>query len=486
MRGPARIGWATAVLLAGCGQGSTSFPDGVGGSGGLAFQGNVVLARAAVVASDVDGDGANDLVAFDREGLGAVKCWRNEGGAYGEAPPAWSTSPEVVALRADCDARDDANLLEGLGVHRAETRAYVVLHVGDGVEGVATFPALDTVEPPSGSPGDLVRLRGEGLAAPGAPPSATFGGLAAQVLFAFSDEVFVVVPPGLPLGLVDVVLTTGGLSSIPVPFTVVARPAPVLESISPATVAPGTLALLYGEDLGTPLNEVVVTFAGVAAPRALALGEAVVAEVPADAVSGPVVVTVDGVASNALDVVVGALPAPVVTALVPAAASPGSLVRIEGTDLAVLGESVVVTFDGVRAALFGFGAGSLVAIVPASATDGDVVVTSGGRSSAGTPFDVVDRGAPRIDAADPPSAPAGSLVHLRGVDLVDLSAWRPGSLPPWPPFGDLRVTVGGLVARWVWPTVEGLDVLVPFEASTGDVVVRVNGVDSAPFPLTIP
>src|SRR5207244_5278363 len=133
-------------------------------------------------------DGRADLVGVDREGLSESKCWRNlGGGAYGEAPPSWPGAAGVRAVHDACDRQDDAALLEGLGVHRlgtgADTAPYAVLHVGDGAQDPEAFPALEGVEPTSGAPGTLVALSGTGLAARGAPPSVTFGGVSAQVLF---------------------------------------------------------------------------------------------------------------------------------------------------------------------------------------------------------------------------------------------------------------------------------------------------------------
>ncbi len=79
----------------------------------------------------------------------------------------------------------------------------------------------------------------------------------------------------------------------------------------------------------------------------------------------------------------------------------------------------------------------------------------------------------------------GDLLDVEGTDLVDLSGWRPGGLPTFPLFGDLRVTVGGKDAWFVVPTVEGLRLRVPSGAVSGDVVVTVNGIASAPAPITV-
>ena len=246
-----------------------------------------------------------------------------------------------------------------------------------------------------------------------------------------------------------------------------------------------TLLVLEGAHLGTPADRVEVTFAGAAPARALGLGRAAAVIVPSDAVTGPATVTVGGVTSAPFDVVVGDVPAPTVTALVPAAASVGSLVRVEGTDLLVPGDRIAVTFGGVRAVVFGVAPGAITVIVPTArptATWSWTWAAASRRASRSTSWRAAR---PRSRRSRRSDVTAGDAIDLAGTDLVDLSAWRVGGLPPFPPFGDLRVTVGGKAAWFVVPTADGLRVRVPFDAVSGDVVVTVNGVASAPVPITV-
>jgi hypothetical protein len=309
----------------------------------------------------------------------------------------------------------------------------------------------------------------------------------ATVLYAFPDFVLTVVPDGLPLGPVDVTLTRGGIAAGSVPFEVIATSVPEVLSVSPSRLAREALAFVRGRHLGGPLDEVAVAVGGAAAEHVLAFGEVLFFVVPPDATSGALVVTVDGVASAPFDVSVGALPAPAIASLEPAAASRGSLVRVRGTDFAVLGQRTRVSFGGAEAAIFAFAPDSLLAIVPPGAADGDVVVTVGSRSSAGAAFDVTERGPPTIAAVEPTTLDRASVARVRGTDLVDLSAWAPGALPPSPPFGALRVVVAGTTAWFVLPDETGLRFLVPPSAPVGatTLVVETNGTSSAAVPVTI-
>jgi|GEM_PF-3173128 len=476
--------------LTACGSGGTSFTAVAAGDGSGAIGGAALEWRTAAVTADFDDDGRTDLAALARDGSGRARCWRGTADGLVTVPAGWAGADALLAVSDDLDAQDDRGLLEGLGVHAVErigraALAYAVLHVGDATDDPALLPTIDALHPASGAANDLVVVEGDGLAARGVATTATVGGTTATVVLALADAVLLVVPTGLPAGPADLRIQRGAAVSAPATFDVRALAVPTVTSTRPSIAAVDTLLVLEGEHLGTPADRVEVTFAGAAPVRALGLGRAAAVIVPADAVTGPATVAVAGVASAPFEIALGDVPAPRVTALLPAAASVGSLVRVEGTDLVVPGDRVAVTFGGVRAVVFGVAPDAITVIVPTGAADGDVIVDVGGRLSTGLAFDVRTRGAPTIASVTPSDISAGDALDVAGTDLVDLSAWHVGGLPPFPLFGDLRVTVGGKAAWFVVPTADGLRVRVPFDAVSGDVVVMVNGVASGPAPITV-
>lgn len=483
--------------LAGCVAASFALASaacGGGGSGGAGGGSNVaapstVAARSALVSADLDGDGLADCATVARDGSGSTTALRNLGGGRYAAFETAAAGTTLRDLADACDLLDDASLTDGYAVHALERlgrspTAWAVLHVGDGAAATVGAPALEEVDPTSAPAGAVVALGGHDLAARGAETTVTVGGTDARVLFAFPDRVFFVVPD-VAVGPAEVVLSRGGTAAAPVALEVVATPVPTVTGTAPDTAVVGRVLVVRGEHLGTPFDVVEVAFSGAAPVRALSLGPVAAVVVPEGAVSGPAVLTVDGVASAPFPVTVGTAPTPSITALVPTAASVGSLVRIEGRDLLPIGERLEVTVGGARAAVFALRPGAVTVVVPPAALDGDVVVTVGGRASPGAPFDVLARGAPRVDAVDPTTVAPFAVVDVRGTDLVDLSAWVAGARPPRPPLGDLAVTVGGVGAWFVLPTVEGLRVVVPPDAVSGDLVVTVDGVASNPVPLTV-
>ena len=308
----------------------------------------------------------------------------------------------------------------------------------------------------------------------------SFDGVSAEVLIALPRFVLAVAPAGLATGDADVVVTRGEESSEAATFTVVSTPKPVLTSLYPEPLVTGHLAVVRGTNLGTPLDDVEVTIGDTDVSRFVPLGRRLMFEVPAAATDGPLVVTVNGVASDGLALEIASEhPAPEITELVPAAASPGTLVRIEGEHLFSFGDEVRVYFGTTEAAIFGFQRGAITAIVPLGAQTDDVTVKVGMRTSEGAAFEVLTRGAPTITALTPSSGNPRALIAIEGTDLYDLSAWRPGRTPPLRnPFGDVEVRFNGSRAFVAIPTVDGLAVRVPRGATTGEVTVRV-GIDTS-------
>ncbi len=476
---------AALLLAAGCGGGATA--DATGGTG------STPAALKAVITADVDLDGVNDILEIPFDLGGSVpaedaQCWR--GGPDGLTPAAdWREHPGVDAIRRDLAGRTEQDILDDEGAHHAggpQGLPYAVLHLEAGPDAPGD-PVIDALHPQSGRPGALVGLRGTGLAAHADETTVTFDGVDARILLALPRFVLVFVPDTTPLGFVDVVVHRGALTSEPAAFEVVAGAVPAITAVHPDPVIPGVLAVIRGTDLGTPADDVRVTFGGVAASHVLPLGRKIIVEVPAGALSGALIVTVDGVTSDGFPVDVGPrLDAPTLTKVTPASASPGSLVRLEGRDLFVIGQHPTVTFGTARADVFGRTPDGILAIVPAGA-NGEVAVTVGGRASNSLPFDRIDRGDPTITKITPDAARRGEIVLIEGTDLYDLGSLLTGGGPMGMPLHLPVVTFGTRRAFFAFPTESGVKVLVPFGASIGsvDVVVEHDGHRSSAVPFTI-
>ncbi len=479
----AALSWA--LVLAACGTGGTETAP----AGDLPGDAAQLPAARAVVTADVDGDGDNDVLSLPLDAKGdddeEADCWRTNDAGDVERMDAWRDHPVVERVRELLESLRDDEILADHGVHDGSA-PFAVLHLDRPErEEPPGDPLIDELHPENGTAGSLVGIRGHDLAARKETTSVTFDDVDAKVLVAFPGFVLAIVPDALPLGLVDVVVTRGEVASNAAAFEVVEQPTPLVTSVQPDPLSPGVIAIIEGMHLGTPLDDVSVSFGGADAEKVLPLGKRLVAKVPANATTGLLTVTVNGVTSDGVDIeVVGEQPAPELTSVTPAAASPGSLVEIDGEHLFVIGRKISVSFGTARAAIFGRGESSLIAVVPKGA-DGDIQVEVGGQSSNGLVFEVLERGLPQIDALEPSSGKPLDRVDIQGTDLYDLSFLVPGGPPSLRPLLEFSVTFGDARAFLVFPTVEGLRAVVPLRAETGDVVVTVDGKRSNAVPFTV-
>ena len=263
---------------------------------------------------------------------------------------------------------------------------------------------------------------------------------------------------------------------------------PVITVLEPDEGPVGTEVVIRGENFGSPIGALQgtsgVSFGGVwASPTTWSEGEVRV-EVPAGATTGPVVVTVGGVASEGLAFTVTGpgTGGPAVGTVSPAQGAAGTAVVIRGTDFgppegAEQG-TAGVSFGGVAGTPASWSEGEIRVPVPEGATEGPVVVTVGGQVSNGVGFTVTGAGAPRpsIVSVSPELATAGTEVVIRGENFGDEDGAVRG------------VSFGGV---WAEPTVwsEGeIRAAVPEGAPGGQVVVTVDGEasDGVGFTVTGP
>ena len=169
------------------------------------------------------------------------------------------------------------------------------------------------------------------------------------------------------------------------------RPSPAIVSLSPTAGVVGTPVTITGANFGATKGTSTVTFNGtVSTPTSWAAGSIVV-PVPAGATTGSVVVTVGGVASNAVPFTVVA-PAPSITSLSPTSGVVGTTVTITGANFGATQGTSTVTFNGTVSTPTSWAASSIVVPVPTGATTGNVVVTVGGLASNALTFTVTTPG----------------------------------------------------------------------------------------------
>jgi O-glycosyl hydrolase len=248
-------------------------------------------------------------------------------------------------------------------------------------------PNTVNVTPGSGAVGAAVVISGTNFGATQGTSRVTFGGVQAAPTNWSGTSIVAPVPAGAVTG--NIVVTVGGQASNSSTFTVnTATPAPSITSLSPNSGAVGTAVTITGANFGTTQGTSTVTFGGVKAAPTKWSGTSIVAPVPAGAVTGNVVVTVGGQASNGSSFKVTTGP-PSIKSLGPGSGVVGTAVAISGANFGTKQGTSIVTFGGMKATPTSWNGTSIVVPVPAGAVTGSVEVAVGGQASNGMTFTVV-------------------------------------------------------------------------------------------------
>ena len=196
--------------------------------------------------------------------------------------------------------------------------------------------------------------------------------------------------------------------------------------------------------------------------------------VPYGVTTGNVVVTVNGIASNGVSF---AAVMPTIVSLSPTTGQVGTSVTITGTDFGTSqGFFSSVDFNGVTASVSSWSDTAITALVPSGATTGYVNVYWGDGyntvSSNGVLF-IVPAMAPTLSSLSPSSGFPGTAVTITGTNFG--SSQENSTVN----FG----SVTAVPASW---STNAISVPVPNGATSGSVVVTVNGMPSNGINFTVP
>jgi len=336
-------------------------------------------------------------------------------------------------------------------------------HLASAMASFLPGPSLASLTPNIGVIGTAVTITGVNFGATQGASTVKFNGVTATPTSWADTSISVPVPATATTG--NVVVTVGGVASNGLSFTVIL--APSLSSLTPNAGLVGTSVVIAGSNFGATQGASTVTFNGVTAtPTSWATGSITV-PVPAGATTGPVIVTVGGVASNSLTFTVTV--SPVLTSLTPDTAPVTATVVIAGANFGSSQGGSTVLFNGVSASVTAWSNTSITAIVP-STTTGNVIVTVAGNASNFLLFTVVP--APAIVSLTPPSAVVGTTITITGTTFGALQ-------------GGSYVTFAGVLAPPTTWSATSITARVPAGASTGNVVVTVAGVASNGVTFTL-
>src|SRR6266404_2273220 len=295
---------------------------------------------------------------------------------------------------------------------RARPLAFVFLSVFAFVANAQaqSAPSISSLSQPLGPGNTPITITGASFGATQGASFVTFGSTVAPPSSWSDTSIVVPVPNSLAAGDLNVTVTVGGVPSNSVLFTVI----PVIYQLSTYSALAGTQVTITGVGFSGTQGTSNITFNGLAAAASSWSNSSIVTAVPIGASTGPLVVTVNSLATNSVNFTVPT-PTPTVTSLSPGLGPIGTPVTIIGTNLGDTQGNSRVLFPGLQGSPASFptswSATSITVPVPTGAITGRVSVMVNGRVSNSFRYVV---GTLNISGISPTSGGPGTTVTITG------------------------------------------------------------------------
>ena len=313
-----------------------------------------------------------------------------------------------------------------------------------------TVFGISQLDPAVGTPGTVVTINGDAFSLVPSGNTVLFNGAFATVTSASARQLLVVVPLGATTGTVTV--KVDNLVATGPAFTV--SPS-AISDISPNRGFPDSDVIINGQGFDTQ-NAPLVKFNGLGADVKKLSSTQIKVTVPTTATTGYVTVEYSArLLSGPIFTVIQTN----VASIQPSSGPPGTTVTINGTGFNTDVGHVVLKFNGVPADIQSITETQIIAIVPQGAQTGNISVKYGKREIYGPVFTVQQLS---LASVAPASGPVGTTVTLTGTGF---DATLAGTL----------VTFNGVSATVVSATSTDIIVTVPALATSGDLVLTVNG-----------
>ena len=184
---------------------------------------------------------------------------------------------------------------------------------------VTSLPSVISLTPNSGAVGTGVTISGINFGASQGTSTVTFNGAAGTPTSWSGTNIVVPVPVNATSG--NVVVTVGGIAANGVSFTVL--PTPSITNLSTTSATIGAFVTISGSNFGDTQGASTVTFNGIVGTPTNWGSSSVVVPVPVGATTGNVLVTVNGVPSNAVSITITLFSLPPVSQVQPANGTSG-------------------------------------------------------------------------------------------------------------------------------------------------------------------
>jgi RHS repeat-associated protein len=245
-------------------------------------------------------------------------------------------------------------------------------------------------------------------------------------------------------------------------------PAPVITSIAPAIGGTGNPVTINGTGFQSiPGSNSWVTFSGNIAAIKSWSDTQIVATVPNAAPTGFLNVAINTVSSN---YVAYAIPNFSISSLSPNTGPVGTQVTVNGTAFGSSQGTSVLSFNGQPATVSSWTNSQIIAVVPVTAAAGPAVITLGGVNSNALLFNVPP---PHVGNFLPSGGVSGTQITINGTGFQPMQ--RNSTLA----FNGITATVSSWSDTQIVAT-------VPASATTGPLVVTVNGAPSTGVSFEVP
>jgi hypothetical protein len=331
---------------------------------------------------------------------------------------------------------------------------------------VKPTPTISSFTPTTGAVTATVTITGTNFSTILNENEVLFGGTLATVTAATTTSITTSVPAGAATGPVSVLVSGTGVTVTSASnFTVV--PTPTITNFTPTSGAETATVTITGTGFSaTPGNNQVRFFNGVLATVTASTPTSITTSVPAGAATGPISVLVSGTGvtvTSASNFTV--VPIPTITSFSPTSGAETATVTITGTGFsATPGNNQVRFFNGVLATVTASTPTSITTSVPAGAATGPISVLVSGTGvtvESDTDFNVLPK--PTLTGFSPTSGAPTAEVIIFGTNF---------STTP----GENIVTFNGVPAVVSNSTATTITTSVPVGATSGAIVVTVNGV----------
>jgi hypothetical protein len=239
-------------------------------------------------------------------------------------------------------------------------------------------PVINSFTPEAALPGVAVTISGDNFSTTASNNQVAFNGVAAVITSATANELDVTVPLTATTGKITVTVN-GKMTTSSKDFTILQT---TVTGFSPTSGVAGTSVNITGTNFSTTLADNVVKFNGVAATVSTATTTQLTVTVPAEATTGKVTVTINGITETSSNDFI--IVAPTITMYTPGIAAPNISVIITGTNFSSVTANNIVKFNGTTATVTAASATELTVTVPEGATTGPLTVKVGPNTATST------------------------------------------------------------------------------------------------------